>query len=177
MTNVTQGPWSVDSDPGSSIADAPEPAYDGPMNAPTREEFNARIEAVEARMDGRVTAIQASIEGFMGRMEERLLRTDDRFARIENSQRETQASLGSLKTTIIVTAVSTVLAIVLGVAAFNATVLSNMVASFESGKEMSAAQAEVKRQTEETAALLKQMQQQLSPAPKAPAAAAPSAAR
>ncbi len=66
-----------------------------------------------------------------------------------------------LKTTIIVTAISAVLAIVFGVAAFNATVLSNMVASFESGKNTSAAQAEVKRQTEETAALLRRMREEL----------------
>lgn len=139
----------------------------------TRQELDAKLETIEARMDGRVAAIQASIDGFMGRMEERSLRTDDRFARIEESQRDTQASLGGLKTTIIVTALSTVLAIVFGVAAFNATVLSNMLASFESGKNTSAAQAEVKRQTEETAALLKQIQQRLDDNSRNPAAPAP----
>lgn len=126
-------------------------------------------------MDGRVAAIQASIDGFMGRMEERSVRmderfkaTDERFARIEEGQRDTQASLGSLRTTIITTAVATVLAIVFGVAAFNATVLSNMVASFESGKNTAASQAEVKKQAEETAALLKQVQQQLQDVHKSP---------
>lgn len=135
----------------------------------SREELDAKLETIEARMDGRVASIQASIDGFMGRMEERSLRTDDRFARIEESQRDTQASLGSLKTTIITTAVATVIAIVLGVAAFNATVLSNMVASFESGKNTAASQAEVKKQVEETAALLKQVQQQLDEARQAKA--------
>lgn len=48
----------------------------------------------------------------------------------------------STRTTIIVTAVSAVLAIVGGVAAFNATVLSNMVASFESGKNTAASLAD-----------------------------------
>jgi hypothetical protein len=154
---------------------APEEEYDGAMNTPTREEFEAKLETIEARMDGRVAAIQASIDGFMGRMEERSLRmderfqrTDERFARIEEGQRETQASLGSLKTTIITTAIATVIAIVLGVAAFNATVLSNMVASFESGKNTAATQAEVKKQVEETAALLKQVQQQLEDSRKGP---------
>ena len=146
-----------------------EARYDDPMNTPTREELDARLETIEARMDGRVAAIQASIDGFMGRMEERALRADDRFARIEESQRDTQASVGSLKTTIITTAIATVLAIVLGVAAFNATVLSNMLASFESGKNTAASQAEVKKQAEETAALLKQVQQQLEETRKAAA--------
>lgn len=145
--------------PGIDIL--PRRPNDRRMTDLTREEVDAKLETIEARMDGRLAAIQASIDGFMGRLEERALRTDDRFARIEESQRDTQASLGNLKTTIIVTALSTVLAIVIGVAAFNATVLSNMVASFESGKNTAASQAEVKKQAEETAALLKQVQQQL----------------
>lgn len=144
------------------LAAEPEARYHGAMNTPTREEIDAKIETIEARMDGRVAAIQASVEGYMGRMEERALRTDERFVRIEDGLKETQASISSLKSTTIVTAISSVLAIVLGVAAFNATVLSNMVASFESGKNTAASQADVKRQAEETAALLKQIQQQLA---------------
>lgn len=131
------------------------------MNTPSREEIDAKLETIEARMDGRLTAIQGSIEGLIGRMDERALRSDDRFARMEETIRDTQSSISNLKSTVILTAISTVLAIVLGVAAFNATVLSNMVASFESGKNTAASQAEVRRQAEETAALLKQVQQQL----------------
>lgn len=169
MQNVTQGPWPTDSNSGATVVDSTMQPRQEQMNAPTREEVNARLETIEVRMDGRVAAIQASIDSFIGRMEERGLRADDRFARIEESQRDTQSSLGSLKTTIIVTAVSTVLAIVLGVAAFNATVLSNMVASFDSGKSTSEAQAEVKRQAQETATLLKEMQEQRRPSQSAAA--------
>jgi hypothetical protein len=131
------------------------------MTTPTREEIDATLETAEVRMDGRVAAIEANINGFMGRIEERSLRTDDRFARIENGLKETQASIRSLKTTMIVTAISSVLAIVFGIAAINATLLSNMVASFESGRNVSAAQAEVRRQAEETAVLLKQLQDRM----------------
>jgi hypothetical protein len=130
----------------------------------TRQELDAKLETVEARMDGRVAAIQASIDGFVGRMEERSLRTDERFARIEEGQRDTQASLGSLKTTIITTAIATVLTIVLGVAAFNSTVLSSMTSSFEAGKNTIISQAELKKQAEDTAALLKQAQNELDQA-------------
>lgn len=133
----------------------------GSMSEVTRPEFDAKLETIEARMDGRVAAIQASLDGYASRMEERALRTDDRFQRIEKSLQGTQSAITNLKSTTIVTAIGAVLTIVLGVAAFNATVLSNMVASFESGKNTSAAQAEVKRQSEETAGLLKQMQQRL----------------
>lgn len=129
------------------------------MSEPTREEIDAKLDAREARMDGRVASIEAKIDGFMGRLDERFARMDDRMTHIEASASQTQSAIGNLKTTIIITAISAALAIVLGVAAFNATVLSNMVASFESGKATSAAQAEVKRQSEETAALLRQLQQ------------------
>lgn len=173
--NVHAGPWGTNSVDEAPIAHPGTTSYDGAMNTPSREEIDAKLEAIEARMDGRVAAIQASIDGFMGRMEERSLRTDDRFERmdqrmsgIESTMRETQASIGNLKTTMIVTALSTVLAIVLGVAAFNATVLSNMLASFESGKNTAAVQAEVKRQSEETALLLKQIQAQLPTASSTP---------
>lgn len=154
-----------DVDPAHSLFDQEpirvEARYDEPMNSPTREELDAKLETIEARMDGRVAAIQASIDGFMGRMDERFRSMDERMGRMEEDSREAKSAIRDLKSTMIVTAISTVLAIVLGVAAFNATVLSNMVASFESGKNTAASQAEVKKQAEETAALLKQVQQQL----------------
>lgn len=131
------------------------PALQDTMNMPTREEIDAKLETIEVRMDGRVASIEAKIDGLVARM-------DQRMSSIESTVKDTQASIGNLKSTTIVTAIGAVLTIVLGVAAFNATVLSNMVASFESGKNTSAAQSEVKRQSEETAALLKQIQQQVN---------------
>lgn len=138
----------------------------------TRDEFNAKLETIEVRMDGRVASIEAKIEGFMGRLEEKFSRMDDRMTHIERDLSDNKNEIAgqrqefkSLKTTMITTGIGSVLAIVLGVAAFNATVLSNMVASFESGKSTAAAQAEVKRQSEETAALLKQIQGQINQAP------------
>lgn len=136
------------------------------MTSPSREEIDAKLEAIEVRMDGRVASIQASIEGFMGRMEERTLRTDERFVRIESASNEMQASIRNLKSTMIVTALSTAIAIILGVAAFNATVLSSMVASFESGKNTAAAQADMRLQSEQTATIIRELQKRLDqPAP------------
>lgn len=96
--------------------------------APTREELDAKLELIETRLDSKVQRIEDKMDGFL------------------SASKETNDSIKSLKTTIIVTAISTVLAIVLGVAAFNSTVLSNMVASFESGKNT--AQAIDKAQTD-----------------------------
>ena len=110
------------------------------MNTPTREEFNAKLEAIGTRMDARVASIERSVA--------------DAIA----SANETRGDIKNLKWTIIAAAIATVL----GIAAFNATVLPNMVASFESGKNTAAAQAEVKKQTEETAALLRKVHEDLN---------------
>src|SRR5471032_2240283 len=103
-------------------------ADDHGMNAATdREYIEAKLETIEARMDGRVASIETSISGFLGRQEGRFGHLDDRLIRIEQSAADTQTDIKGLKSTIIITAISAVLAIVFGVAAFNATVLSNML--------------------------------------------------
>jgi anti-sigma-K factor RskA len=149
--------------------------------------FSARLEAIEARMDARIASLEATINALIRRVEEkfaeidaRFVQIDNRFAQIDNrfaqidnrfAQMEGQiatikaelggvkSSIGGLRTTIVVTAIGAVI----GVAAFNATVLNNMLASFESGRNVSAAQAQIQRQAEETAALLRQIQQGLPP--------------
>ena len=128
------------------------------MDALTREEVDARLEAIEARMDGRVADIQAAVRV----IEERSRNADARMDRMEATIQATNAAVASLRTTIIITAITAVLATVFGIAAFNATVLSSMVASFESGKNTAAAQAETNKQSEKAAELLRQVQQDLS---------------
>lgn len=133
------------------------------MTTPTRDEMDAKLETIEARLDGRVASIEATIRGFMERMDERFKHSDERMDRLEQSMMETRTDIANLRTTVIVTAISVGLATVFGIAAFNATVLSNMLAAFESGRSISAAQAEAARRTEEAAAIIKQLQQQRPP--------------
>lgn len=90
--------------------------YNNHMEYPSRHEIDAKLETIEVKMDSRMTRIEEALKG------------------ITQSQAEVLSSNRSTRTTIVVTGVSSVLAVVLGVGAFNATVLSNMVASFESGK-------------------------------------------
>ncbi|MGV7207439.1 hypothetical protein ACLB1G_06260 [Oxalobacteraceae bacterium A2-2] len=82
-------------------------------------------------------------------------RFDARFAAILQTGVQIQADIRNLKITTIITAISSILA----VATFNATLLSGMVASLESGRNMTQAQAEVKRQIAETDALLKRVRE------------------
>lgn len=93
------------------------------MNAPAREEIDSKLETIETRMDGRVALIERSIQDSI------------------TAANETRNEIKSLKCTMVATAIATVL----GISAFNATVLSNMIASFEAGKNTAAAQAEVKK--------------------------------
>lgn len=122
-----------------TVDSLPTKEEDQPMSAPTREEIDTKLELIETRMDGRVAAIERSVQ-----------------ASIEEA-RETRRDIKNLRWTILFTAVATVVAL-WGV---NAAIFSNMVASFESGKNTATAQAEVKKQSEDTAALIKRMQDDL----------------
>ncbi|WP_338523336.1 hypothetical protein NUH87_26640 [Pseudomonas batumici] len=104
------------------------------MNDITREEFNAKLETIEAKMDARVESVSSKIESFMAVQAERDKRMEATVNQISANHSELKSSLGSMKTTVIVTAVSTVLAIVIGVASFNATLTSNMFSAFQAGK-------------------------------------------
>lgn len=157
MNNVHSGPWTINPNNGSHTTRTPDTRYDEPMNIPPREELDVKLQLIETRMDGRVALIEGKIDALSGVLTERFKAMDERMGRIEGDANETKTSVSSLKTTLVVTAVGTVLA----VAALNATVLSNMTASFESGKSTAAAQADVKRQSEATEALLRKLQSQI----------------
>ena len=93
--------------------------------APARDEMNAKLETIDACVDGRMRQGKDSMS-FM----------------IE-SIREMRTALRNVQMTIIVTAIGATLTILLGLAAFNATLLSNMVASFDSAKGMASSLAEI----------------------------------
>lgn len=64
--------------------------------------------------------------------------------RSEDFHKEIRRDIRQLKTTVIVTGISASLAILVGVAGFNATLLSGMIASFESGRNSAPHQLERK---------------------------------
>lgn len=81
-----------------------------PMNDITREEFNAKLETIEVKMDARVEAISSKIDGFLAAQAERDRRLDDSIAGV----RRDIDRLGSLKLNIwgaMVTAVTVGIAI------------------------------------------------------------------
>jgi archaellum component FlaC len=146
------------------------------------ERVNGRFDAIDAkfeRVNARFDAVTAEIAGInvqIAGINERLSGMDLRISSVERSVRDTQASLSNLKIVIVVTGITAVLATVFGVAAFNAALLSNMNASYSSGKELAMEHAEVRRQADATAKLLQQLQVQAD-ALKLPAAPARSPGR
>jgi hypothetical protein len=130
--------------------------------------MEARLEAIEARSDARAAAFQATVDAFIAVMNERTIhdnqrfvQIDERFARIETAIAEMREQIRSLRMTMVVTALSTAIAIILGIGTLNAALMSNTIAAFESGKDISAAQGELKRQSEETAGLIREMHRRL----------------
>ena len=133
--------------------------------------FSARLEAAEARMHARVVTNEERHAALMLRLDERFANIDVRFDSIDKrfdsiDKRfdsvdarisKVEATVSGLRTTIIVTGIASVI----GIATLNATMQSNMIAAFESGRTVTEAQAKISRQAEETDKLLKQIQQRL----------------
>lgn len=110
---------------------------------PSRDEIDAKLETVDARIDGRIR------------------RSEDSIAFMIESIREMRSALRNVQMTIIVTAIAATLTILLGLAAFNATLLSNMVASFDSGKGMATSLAETSARIQATNVQLEKIESAL----------------
>jgi hypothetical protein len=117
------------------------------MNDITRDELNAKLETIEVKMDARAESVSLKIDGFLTAQSERDKRLDAVLAQIGKDHSETKNSIGSMKTTLIVTALSTVIAIVLGVAGFNTALTSNMLSAFQAGRSDSSSAAAANNST------------------------------
>lgn len=151
--------------------------YNEEMEAIGRPELDAKLEAIEARADARLSRFEERINQAIGEMQrgrEELstniqLLSSNAEKRELNMQNDLSSFRENVKTdnrdlrrVIVVTAIGSVVTIVLGIAAFNATVLSNMVASFESGKNTSANIVQATEQLKQTQEQLKAIQERLA---------------
>lgn len=116
----------------------------------SREEIDAKLAASEARRDAMFATINGKLDLIVERLETQIKRID-----------KLEQAMISLKSTVIITGISSSIAIILGVAGFNATLLSNMTATFESGKETATMQYETRRILRESDALMKKMQERM----------------
>ncbi|MRW84677.1 hypothetical protein GJ698_11320 [Pseudoduganella sp. FT26W] len=104
----------------------------------TSEEVDAKLVANEARSDAQVAAILAKIDNLVARMEA-----------MEQQMRDIIVSMNNLKKTVILTGISSVLAILFGTAGFNAALVNNMASAYQSGKETGQWQSDLRKQSEE----------------------------
>ena len=88
MSNVSHGPWTTSVSVESTVAPVPTPVYDEPMNTPTREEFDARLETAAAKVDGRLEVIETRMDGRLASMEAKM---DANFARFDAVLHKTTA--------------------------------------------------------------------------------------
>ncbi|WP_052075136.1 hypothetical protein [Pseudomonas lutea] len=126
---------------GSTAKTPPQRGKSHSMSDITRDELNAKLETIEVKMDARAESVLSKIDGFLAAQAERDKRLDAALTQISKDHGETKASISSMKTTLIVTAVSSVIAIVLGIAGFNTALTSNMMSAFQLGKSEQASSA------------------------------------
>lgn len=123
----------------------------------SREEIDAKLLREEALRNVQIAAVLGKLDVIVARLDAH----DIRFERLEQGLRDAVTSITNLKSTIIITGISSVIAIILGMAGFNAALLSNMTASFESGKQTGQWQSDIRRQAFETDQKLAQVSKQI----------------
>jgi len=102
----------------------PEPRHNADMDQISRPEMDAKLEALEARIDGRIARIEDSVRHIA-----------ESVRGIKEDNRNVKQSISSLKTVIVSSAIGAVIAIVLGIAAFNSSLTSNMMSAFQLGQQ------------------------------------------
>ncbi|MCW5222782.1 hypothetical protein D8B23_02270 [Verminephrobacter aporrectodeae subsp. tuberculatae] len=108
------------------------------MTEVTKDLLDAKLEAIEVRMDARI----ASIEGKFNIMFSKMESMQEQFTEV---RKEGKADAKMTRNIIIATGIT----VVFGIAAFNATVLSNMVASFDAGRNTALAIMDAKVQAQQ----------------------------
>ncbi len=117
--------WSGSSSPNDLVERIVRQASRGlkmpAADSPSREEVNAKLEAVEARLDGRLAGIAADIKIIVSGQ-----------ASMRDDSRDVRRDIGSYKTTVIVTGVA-IVAMMLGFLAFGVSILELASGLFEAG--------------------------------------------
>lgn len=154
---------------------------DSSMSPEDKDRVSLQIAATEARSEARMAEIRGSLAVIEQRLADRdqaydvrFAAIDARFAAIEQAIRDLAQAMSRLRatltTTIIMTAITACLTTILGVAAFNATLLSGMVSSFDSERDVGGTHAELQRQIADINATLKRLEARQTAEPPPPAA-------
>jgi hypothetical protein len=121
----------------------------------TREEMSARLELVEAKSDARLSRFEERIDQAIGEMRRER-------AELKDDVRSLASEFKSSKFQIILAMIGTGVAVVFGISQLNGTILSNMVATFESGKTTATMIIQATEQMKQTQLQLQAIQEALT---------------
>lgn len=173
----------------------PVQSREATMNAITLPELDAKLQAIEARMDTRVAEMTGRLDGYLARMEERDKRAtelaaerdkrmdeqekrmDERHAEMKGTMADIRAEMRgmgtevrsdakSLKITMIITAIASVLTIIFGIGSFNSSLLSSLQTGFGGGKDLGTATEQLKQTQEQLKELQGTLAKQATSVPK-----------
>ena len=135
------------------------------MSEMSRDEIQARLDASEAKVDARLASFDATMRQGLSdiRLEMAGMRGDIQVVQTE------LAPLKGLRSTIVTTALASVIAI----AGLVSGIMAYGISSFDSGRETSAMIAEAKQQAEANRQLLREIQAQQRISPQSPTASPP----
>lgn len=112
-------------------------------------------------MDARVASIEGKIDALLVRIDERDKAADARSTRLETDLKEIHSDTKNFKFWLAGLIIPTAVASVLAIAAFNGTLLSNMLSAFESGKNTATAITQATEQMKQTQDELKAIRDRL----------------
>lgn len=140
-------PWFQGIHQGRASDRSPQDDHTKTMNDISREEFNARMETIEVKMDARVEAVSAKIDGFLAAQSERDKRYEllaERVTKAAEGAEEAAKQAATVKSNywaaVIVQLLAVVAILVGGYFANQANVLGAMqttMAAMQAGKDQS----------------------------------------
>lgn len=121
------------------------------------EKFDSQLALVASKFDGQASSLRTDFQAMSAQVEGHLKAADSHLKAADSNLQALKSTFDAMKYWL----VGTGIAVVLGIAAFNATVLSNMVASFELGKNTAAALTQTSSDLKQTQEQHKAIQERL----------------
>jgi len=127
----------------------PPPDEDEIMDPATKQYIDSSTALAESRSDVKLAEFRATMEAYTARAEEREAAARERELKRTKDFERLEAAIGSLKRTVVTTAIAATLSTVFGVAAFNAALMQNVFAALELGQKASPAQVKMQADIDE----------------------------
>lgn len=186
-------PWRLKTDSLKWVPDwdsvIGQKAYDQPkakgyaksMNDINREELDAKLDATNARMEARLAGFESTVREAMAavRQDSAEIRGEIKAIHADLAQlKNLKANIWGAAGAVLLAFLASALTIYFGIASNNQMLVSNAIAGFGAGKDVSAAQAEIKQLNRDALEVLQQIKAQqeakhFEPSPQASPPAGP----